>query len=105
MRVVNLPTLYSSFNKAQRCFGCFFRFYCAFKAINVPVLFADCPRSAPHGVGDNQHQPKGARLQFRPLGDSQMVPTFLQSSWHSRVPFANVRESLADGTWKVPATF
>ena len=49
MRVVNLPTLYSTFNKAQRCFGCFFRFYCAFKAINDPVLFVDGRRFDPHG--------------------------------------------------------
>lgn len=35
MNVVNLATLCSSFNMAQLSFGCFFRFYCAFKAINV----------------------------------------------------------------------
>ena len=38
MRVVNLPTLYSTFNLAQWSFGCFFRFYYAFKAINATVL-------------------------------------------------------------------
>lgn len=36
---------------------------------------------------------------------AKWYPLFFKVAGTLRVPFANVRESLADGTWKVPATF